>query len=108
MSVSSELPAREPCVQPVRVEPGPGGNVTISVEGILDGRSGRLLMEAADAARGCSRLTVDLSRIERFTAAGVEAAIRCCRSASDLPQGVSFVAAAGPSRHALLAILDRR
>ena len=102
------MPVSTECLSQVRVDPGPGGNVTVSVEGALNRRSGRLLMQAADAAGGCSRLTVDLSGIERFTDAGVEAAIRCCRFASDLPQGVSFVAGAGPSRHALLAILDRR
>jgi hypothetical protein len=96
------------CSAQVRVAPGAEGNLTISVDGALDRRNGRLLMQATDAAVGCSRITVDLSRIDRFTEAGVEAAIRCCRTASDLPQGVSFVVSAGPSRDALLAILDRR
>jgi hypothetical protein len=101
MSVSSE------CTAEVRVDGGPGGNVTISVAGVLDRRTGRLLMQAADASAGCSRITVDLSGIGHFTEAGIEAAIRCCRTGAELPQGVSFVASAGPSREALLAILDR-
>ena len=102
------MAATTQCPAGVQIEPGPEGNVTIRVEGALDGHSGRLLIEAAEEATGCSRITVDLSRIDGFTQAGVIAATRCCRRASDLPQGVSFVAAAGPSRSALLAILDRR
>ena len=101
MSGGGECPAQ------VKVDGGPGGHVTISVAGVLDGRAGRLLTQAADASVGCSRITVDLSGIGQFTEAGIEAAIRCRRSGAELPQGVSFVASAGPSREALLAILDR-
>ncbi len=95
----------------IRVDPGEvAGDFRIALDGPLDGRCGRLLLQAAQAtsAAGGSRLTVDLRRINAFTADGVSAASICCREAKDLPRGVSFVASDGPSRGALLAILKRQ
>ena len=88
---------------------GDAGDVRIAVGSRLDGRSGHMLLQAADAvaASGGERITVDLRRVDGFTEDGVAAATACCRLASGLPGGVSFVASAGPSRRALLAILDR-
>lgn len=85
------------------------GGVRICVRGCLDERSGRLLLEATDAAatQGGVRVRVDLRSVTSFTDAGVEAASACCRVAAGLPRGVSFLVAAGDSRRALLAILDR-
>ncbi len=86
------------------------GDVRIRVHQCLDLASGQLLLDAADAvaADGGERITVDLRPVTGFTEAGVAAASECCRLASGLPGGVSFLVSAGSSRRALLAILDCR
>ncbi len=92
----------------VKVEQGEqSGEVCITLKERLDEVGGQQLLEAADAvaANGGTRITVDLREINTFTEGGVKAATACCRLASGLPKGVSFVASTGPSRQALLEIL---
>ena len=93
----------------VRREPSVPGGAWISVHGCLDDASGQNLLVAVDslASGGHTHIRVDLREITSFTQNGVAAASDCCRKASALPCGVSFLVGAGTSRTALLEIFAR-
>jgi hypothetical protein len=93
----------------VKREPSVPGGARISVHGCLDDANGQSLLVAVDnlACGGLTHIRVDLREITGFTPNGVAAASDCCRKASALPCGVSFLVSAGTSRTALLEIFAR-
>lgn len=105
---SLQLPHREPGVL-VEPEAGREGGAQISLRGCLDDVNGRSLLAAVDAVAsdGGTHIRVDLREITGYTSDGVTAASDCCRLASGLPCGVSFLVSAGTSRTALLEIFAR-
>lgn len=82
------------------------GRARIALQGCLDAARGRSLLAAVDAVAndGGTHIRVDLRAITGYTPGGVTAASDCCRKASGLPCGVSFIVSAGTSRTALLEI----
>ncbi len=96
-----------------RVRVGREGDIDsaarVSVYGCLDGANGEYLLAAVDrlADGGLTHIRVDLREITGFTDDGISAASDCCRKASKLPCGVSFLVCAGTSRTALLEIFGR-
>ena len=105
---SAQLHDRQPGLL-VEREVSSEGCTRISLQGCLDDDNGKSLLAAVDAVanEGGSHIRVDLRGITGYTPDGVTAASRCCRLASGLPCGVSFLVSAGTSRTALLEIFAR-
>jgi hypothetical protein len=105
-ATTQQLRANPDCAA-IQQEADQSGCIRIAVIGALDERHGRMLLNATEQAASCggNRVCVDLREVTGFTDDGVAAAVDCCRLASGLPRGVSFVVSAGHSRKALLAIL---
>jgi hypothetical protein len=105
---SVQLRDRDPGLL-VEPEAGSDGASRISLRGCLDEGIGRSLLAAVDAVAsgGGTHIRVDLREITGYTSDGVTVASDCCRLASGLPCGVSFLVSAGASRTALLEIFAR-
>ena len=85
------------------------GNVTIALEGHLDGNTGDTLLRTLESqlAQEPVRVDIDLSVLESFASDGAVALSRCRDLCRELPDGLHYRTEGGAGQLALLTAFER-